>query len=229
LPEEHVRDEKPAGRILMKINSLGYRMVSAIALLWAAGEVHALTLTKDTVYESIFTETDPNWAIWNDSTSLINNTGDTVSMESILFLIPKGKYAELGMGYGKAYRKEGSVGGAVLHAGRPYDPIWDPGKTIPPGARVPITGFQMANCIECPLEKGAGAGDDRDTLIAYLIFDTQLDKDTLVVIGEVSKGMSGIRIPYRPREMKRGGMEFRNFRYFDFLGRFRLLHSPTPG
>ena len=123
----------------MKTNLIGYRMVSAIALILAARDIHALTLTKDTVYESVFSETDPSWAIWNDSTSLINTTSDTARMDAMLFLVPKGKYAELGMGYGKAYRKDGFVGGTVLQAGRPYDPIWDPGKTIPPGGRVPIT------------------------------------------------------------------------------------------
>jgi hypothetical protein len=212
----------------MKTKNIGYPLAMIISLSLISRDAHALSLTKDTVYESRFSGTSSSWAIWNDSVSLLNRTSDTVKMKAIIFTVPEGKIAELGMGYGKPYRKDGPVGGAVLHPDRPYDPIWQPGKVIPPGGRVPITGFQMSNCIECPVTEGILATSEMDTLITYVIFDTSVRRDTLVVIGDISKSPSGIGRPYRVREMSKNGPGSRILRFFNLLGQTRLFKNLNP-
>jgi hypothetical protein len=193
-----------------------------IALAFAIRDIHALTLTKDTVYETAYLG-------WNDSTSLLNKSSDSVRITAISFSVPPGKYAELRLGFGSPYVKFGNIGGPVIHSeGIQFDSFGQTEIIIPPGGRIPITGFQISYCIECPAAQNRNARDEMDTVAAYLIFDTKIKKDTLVAIGDIQMTANAILKPLRSRKPNRDGMESWLFWPFNILGQLRHSNKPDP-
>jgi hypothetical protein len=189
-------------------------------------KAQALSLSKDTVYESRFSQSDPEWTVWNDSVTLINKTQDTVKIEAIYFEVPPGKYAEIKIGFGEHYIKEGRLSGIVISSRQPYIALSDRERTMFSNLRVPISGFYMERCINCPLSGVGASANTMDTLVTYLIFDTKVKRDTLVVIGDVrsvSTGFNSKGTPSQPVGYKE--TEFRPFSFFNILGRYLSFHN----
>ena len=187
--------------------------VFLIAFLFVIQGTHALTLSKDTVYESSFLGR-------NDSTSLINTSTDTVRIDSILFLPPQRKYAELDFGYNNPYSKNGPVDGPILMANRRFTFSHPEDQVIPPKKKKLITGFIMEICIACPLGNFGSSSGKMDTLKTLLIFSLKGgEQDTLVVIGDVSTDPVSIfpRLPHLPLKPDAG--EMGSLRLINCIGR----------
>lgn len=213
---------KPGERVVNIKNKI-FRFTLVMLLLGTAQGVYALSLTKDTVYESTFPLPQDSWASWHDSVSLLNSASDTAKIESILFVAPEGRVAHLEIGLRKPYQKTGYVDGIVLRSGQPYSIVSDQGKRIPPGGRVPITGFRIQECIACPVGQGNANGNSADTLAMLLVFDTGSSRDTLVILGNIDGQPSATYLNISPQRggfKGRGGLE--GLRLFNFLGRRKM-------
>lgn len=200
--------------------SVPYLLILVFTILFRP-DSHALKLTKDTVKESLFSNPASRYATWNDSLSLINTTGDTLSMEGIYFIVPQGKQAQLQIGYKSPYHPAGDIVGPVLKPGQRYRAFEDSARRILPGQRIPISGFLMETCIECPGSGGTNTGASQDTLKTFVVFDTKVASDTLVVIGTINSSPNGIRFFYPPSKAQtdNGGTGFIHQEFFNTLGR----------
>jgi hypothetical protein len=203
----------------MQMRPVYFPLILVAALLALSQKAQALSLSKDTVYESRFSQGDPTWSIWNDSVSLINKTQDTVTIEAIYYSVPAGKVAQLQFGFGEPYMREGNLSGIVIYYTRPYIIFDEREKTMFPYRRVPISGFYMERCIECPLSGAGSSQNAMDTLVTYLIFETKLKRDTLVVIGDVRPVSTGFNSKGKPSQTV-GSSQFRPYSFFNILGRF---------
>jgi hypothetical protein len=192
---------------------------------------HALKLTKDTVRESTFPHSGSTSATWHDSVSLINTTSDTLSMDVIHFVVPQGKEAHLRIGYKVPYRSSGDVEGIVVQSAQPLRFAFASEKRILPRERIPITGFSMETCIECPTGEGYNPNARQDTIRTYVIFETKVSRDTLVVIGTISATSSGIRFPARPFKSPadNGNKGSRQHHFFNSLGQLESENQSTSG
>ena len=123
---------------------------------------HALIVSNDTVYESSFLGR-------NDSTSLVNNSSDTVRLDYAIFIPPTGKEADLEFGYDLPYSKNGLVFGHVAKGNqRLY--FSSPENIIPPKTKKIITGFVMEICIGCPTGNSGSSSSKMGTLKTLLLF-----------------------------------------------------------
>ena len=189
-------------------------------LLVVATNARALTLAKDTVYESKFSVSDPTWSIWNDVVYLINSTTDTLRIEAIYFSVPPGKYAQISVGFWHPYFEDGPVSGIVIDDRQPYVTLSEQDRTMYPHVRVPISGIKVERCINCPVAQGGSATIAMDTLVMHLIFETKQSLDTLVVIGDIQSVSTGT-IPQPFGQASKGIREYkyRPYHLFNILGR----------
>lgn len=192
-----------------------------MALGFMLQNVDALSLTKKKVYVSTRPIPNDSWATWNDSTSLINTTSDTLILNALYFKVPNGYYAELEIGLNVPYRKDGNISGAVVNSNQNYTPFPGQLKPILPNARIPITGFWVASCIQCPVGQNSGSGNSSDTLSMLLVFETKVSLDTLIIIGPIAKAFSSMVIaPVSPNfKMENNNGPVGNH-YFNILGQF---------
>ena len=186
--------------------------VFLIIFLFVIQGTHALTVSKDTVYESSFLGR-------NDSTSLVNNSSDTVRLDYAIFVPPSRVAADLGFGYNEPYSKNGIVLGFVARADqRLY--FSSPSNIILPKTKILITGFVMDNCIYCPTGGSSSSGGKMDTLKTLLLFYLKGGgQDTLVVIGDVSTDPVSIfpRLPHLSLKPDVG--EMGSLRFINCIGR----------
>jgi hypothetical protein len=141
-------------------------------------------------------------------------------MEAIYFIAPQGKEAHLQMGYKVPYRRDGILEGIVIQSNWPYRFSSTSEKRILPRERISITGFKMETCIECPTGGGFNPNAPQDTITTYLVFETKVSRDTLVVIGTISATSSGIRfqVPPASSPAKDGRKDSWQHRFFNGLG-----------
>lgn len=188
-------------------------------VLFLVPNAQALMLTKDTVRESYTPPPGPQ--NWHDSLSFINTTDDTLGMVAIHLIVPQGKEAHLRIGYKVPYKSSGSVEGRVVQSSQPLRFAFASQKRILPRERIPITGFSMETCIECPTSGGSyNPNASQDTIMTYVVFETNVSRDTLVVIGTISATSSGMRFQARltkppPRNGNKGS---RQYQFFNGLG-----------
>ena len=171
----------------------------AVCLLLALSPANALTLTKDTVYTSDLLGR-------TDSVSLLNPTNVTLSIDSMVWKTPIGKYAEMVVGFNLPYGSKDSFEAKNIdlvpikanhHNIRPLEILWYNryGHDIPPNGRIPITGFDMVYSFLLPLAKSYGKSNASGSLTTLMVFYAGIRTDTLTIIGTVRQSASGINSP----------------------------------